>query len=328
MAFDPIVLFFLLGIVAGLAKSDLKIPSSIYEGLSIYLLLAIGLKGGVELSQYPLGGLVVDAFWILLAGMSIPLIAFPVLKFIGRLSHADSASIAAHYGSVSVVTYSVAASFLAERAVDHEGYMVVYLVLLEMPALILGVVLARMGETATAPARAGAPAPKSGLRGIQWGKLSHEVFFGKSILLLAGGLLIGYLAGPAGFKPIAPLFGDLFKGMLAFFLLEMGLVAASRIAGFRNYGAFLVVFAIGMPILSACIAIFTSRLIGFSEGNTVLLATLFASASYIAAPAAMRIAVPKANPALSIGASLGITFPFNLFLGIPLYFWMADQFVY
>ena len=326
MTFVPIVLFFVLGIVAGLSKSDLKIPSAIYDAISIYLLLAIGLKGGVELSKYPLGPLLADAVWVLLAGMTIPLLAFPVLKYLGRLSHYDSASIAAHYGSVSVVTFSVATSFLAERGLDHDGFMVVYLVLLEMPALIIGVVLARMGD-APEPALAGRPAPRTGLAAIRWGKLMHEVFFGKSILLLAGGLLIGFVAGPKGFEPMTPLFGDLFKGMLAFFLLEMGLVAASRIAGFRNYGAFLVLFAIGMPVVSAAIGIVVSRYVGFSEGNAVLLATLFASASYIAAPAAMRIAVPQANPALSIGAALGVTFPFNLFVGIPIYVWMAHRFM-
>lgn len=313
MVFDPIVLFFALGLVAGIAKSDLKVPSSIYEALSIYLLLAIGLKGGVELSKHELSSLMFGSMVVLLAGAVIPLVAFPILRYLGRLNRPDAASIAAHYGSVSVVTYSVGVAALNELKVDYEGYMVVYLVLLEMPALILGVVLARMGA--------------EGQGRIQWGKLLHEVFFGKSILLLTGGLLIGFVAGVGGFKQMAPLFSDLFKGALALFLLEMGLVAASRMAAFRTYGAFLVAFAIGMPILSAIGGILTAKVLGLSVGGATLLALLYASASYIAAPAAMRIAVPQANPALSIGTSLGVTFPFNIFVGVPLYFWMSQQFI-
>lgn len=322
MMFDPIVLFFLLGLLAGLSKSDLKIPAAIYEALSIYLLLAIGLKGGVELSKYPLSQLLTSSAVVLAAGMLIPVIGYPVLRFVGRLGHYDAASIAAHYGSVSVVTYSVAVATLIERQWTHDGYMVVYLALLEMPALILGVVLARVGEQ-----REGQPGGWAALARIQWGRLAHEVFFGKSILLLIGGLLIGYVAGVKGYEPIAPVFKDAFKGLLALFLLEMGLVAASRIAAFRSYGAFLVGFAIVMPLVSAVIGIVTARYLGFSQGNAALLATLYASASYIAAPAAMRIAVPQANPALSIGASLGVTFPFNLFIGIPVYMGMAKTLI-
>ncbi|WP_334153444.1 sodium-dependent bicarbonate transport family permease [Tepidimonas sp.] len=322
MVFDPIVLFFLLGLLAGLSKSDLKIPAAIYEALSIYLLLAIGLKGGVELSKYPLGELVSSSLVVLAAGMLIPAIAFPVLRYLGRLNHYDAASIAAHYGSVSVVTYSVAVATLMERGWTHDGYMVVYLALLEMPALVLGVVLARLGD-----ARDGQSGGLAALRSIHWGRLGHEVFFGKSILLLIGGLIIGFVAGVKGYEPIAPVFKEAFKGLLALFLLEMGLVAASRIAAFRSYGAFLVAFAIVMPVVAASIGIATARYLDMSQGNAALLATLYASASYIAAPAAMRIAVPQANPALSIGASLGVTFPFNLFLGIPIYVWMSRTFV-
>jgi hypothetical protein len=307
-AIEPVVLFFLLGVIAGLARSDLKIPSAIYEALSIFLLLAIGLKGGVKLAEYPLGSLVVSALAIVAVGALIPLAAFPVLRFLGRMSRADSASIAAHYGSVSVVTFSVGVALLDHKAVSHEGHMIVFLVLLEFPALILGVILARHGEAGK----------------TQWGRLLHEVFFGKSILLLIGGLLVGYIAGADGIKPLDNLFFDLFKGVLAFFLLEMGLVAASRIADLRRYGAFLITFAIVTPILSAIMGIFLAQALGLSQGGAFLLALLYASASYIAAPTAMRIAVPDANPALSIGASLGITFPFNIFLGIPLYWWLSE----
>jgi hypothetical protein len=309
MTFEPVVLFFLLGAIAGLARSDLKIPGAIYEALSIFLLLAIGLKGGVKLAEYPLASLFFTSLVVVGVAALIPLVAFPVLRYLGRMSRADAASIAAHYGSVSVVTFSVAVAFLDQRGVSHEGHMIVYLVLLEFPALILGVILARRGQAGK----------------TRWDRLLHEVFFGKSILLLIGGLLIGYLAGPEGIAPLDKLFFDLFKGVLAFFLLEMGLVAASRIAEVRRYGAFLVSFAILTPIISALLGILLGRALGFSEGGAFLLAVLYASASYIAAPTAMRIAVPEANPALSIGASLGATFPFNIFLGIPLYWWMAER---
>ncbi len=306
MSFEPVVLFFVLGVAAGLLRSDLKIPGSIYEALSIFILLAIGLKGGVELAKHDVGDLLGAGLVIVLVGALIPLVAFPVLRYLGRLSRADSASIAAHYGSVSVVTFSVGITFLGQEQIDFEGYLIVFLVLLEMPALVIGVILARHGQGA-----------------VRWGKLLHEVFFGKSIYLLVGGLVIGYLAGPEGIKPLDKLFFDLFKGVLALFLLEMGLVASVRIAALREYGAFLAAFAMLMPIFSATLGVVTGWMLGFSVGGTFLLATLFASASYIAAPAAMRIAVPEANPALSIGASLGMTFPFNIFLGIPIYLWMA-----
>jgi uncharacterized protein len=239
-------------------------------------------------------------------GSLIPLLAFPVLRWLGRMTRADSASIAAHYGSVSVVTFSVAVALLAQEDVYFEGYMIVFLVLLEMPALVIGVMLARHG-----------------VGSVRWGKLFHEVFFGKSILLLAGGLVIGFIAGSEGIKPLDILFFDLFKGILALFLLEMGLVASARIAGLRAYGVFLVTFAVVTPLLSAVLGTLLGWMLGLSLGGTMLLATLYASASYIAAPAAMRIAVPQANPALSIGAALGITFPFNIFVGIPIYLWMA-----
>lgn len=310
MPFEPVILFFLLGLLAGLIRSDLKISGVLYESLSIFLLLAIGLKGGIELAKYPLASLAGPAVIVLLAAMLIPLTAFAILLRLGRLSRADAASIAAHYGSVSVVTFAVAASYLTRLDETFEGYMVVFLVLLEFPALILGVMLARRGGDAT-----------------RLGPMLHEVLSGKSIVLLVGGLLIGWVAGADGIKPLDRLFLDLFKGVLAFFLLEMGLVVASRLGDLRKAGGFLLVFAIAMPLAAAGLGLLTAHMIDLSVGGAVLLATLFASASYIAAPAAMRIAIPEANPALSIGAALGITFPFNLLVGIPLYHGMATRLI-
>lgn len=308
MPLDPVIYFFLLGLAAGVLRSDLKIPGVLYEALSIFLLLAIGLKGGVELARHPVAELAAQAAVIVGVAAFIPLAAFGVLRRIGRLPRSDSAAIAAHYGSVSVVTFAVAATYLAARGEPAEGYMVVFLVLLEFPALVIGVLLARgVGQ------------------GMPWGRVLHEVLSGKSILLLVGGLLIGWVAGPQGVAPLDRLFFDLFKGFLAFFLLEMGLVVAGRLADLRRAGAFLVGFALLMPLVSGLLGIVTGEWLGLSVAGTALLATLYASASYIAAPAAMRIAVPEANPALSIGAALGVTFPFNLLLGIPVYHWLATM---
>jgi hypothetical protein len=309
MPFEPVILFFLLGVIAGLARSDLKIPAVLYESLSIFLLLAIGLKGGVELARQSLPELIVPALIVVGIGALLPLIAFPVLQRLGKLSRADAASVAAHYGSVSVVTFAVGAAYLVNLGQDYEGYMVVFLVLLEFPALMIGVWLAKRGQGDSS-----------------MGKVLHEVFAGKSIVLLVGGLLIGWLAGADGLKPVDKVFFDLFKGLLAIFLLEMGLVAASRIGDLKRAGAFLIGFAVVMPLFAGTLGAMTASLIGLSVGGAALLATLYASASYIAAPAAMRIAVPEANPALSIGAALGITFPFNLVIGIPIYYWLASQF--
>lgn len=308
MPFEPVILFFMLGLLAGVVRSDLKIPGVVYEALSIFLLLAIGLKGGVELARHDVLELAVPALVVVGVAMLIPLACFPVLHKLGRLPRSDAASIAAHYGSVSVVTFAVASSFLASRAVPADGYMTVFLALLELPALLVGVFLARRGQGQ-----------------VQWSTLLHEVLAGKSIVLLAGGLLIGWLAGADGIRPLDRVFFDLVKGMLAFFLLEMGLVAAGRLGDLRRAGPFLVAFAVLAPICAGLLGVLTAGFLGFSLGNAVLLATLYASASYIAAPAAMRIAVPEANPALSIGASLGITFPFNLMAGIPLYHWLATH---
>ncbi len=301
---DAIPLFFLLGFVARLARSDLKIPGQLYEALSIYLLLAIGLKGGMELARQDALALIPQALSVMALGAIIPLIAFPVLHKLGKLDRFNAAAIAGHYGSVSVVTYAVAADYLIARSTEFEAYLPLFLVLLEMPGIAVGILLARMGGD---------------FRSVRWGALGHEIFLGKSMVLLGGGLLIGWVAGPTGLAPLEPFFFDLFKGVLCLFLLEMGLVAASQAPALRTSGVFLAVFAIVMPIFSATLGSVLGMMIGLSAGGTLLLATLAASASYIAAPAAMRIAVPEANPGLSITAALVITFPFNILIGIPLY---------
>ena len=306
---DPVVLFFVLGVAARLARSDLRLPEALYEALAIYLLLAIGLKGGVELARQPALAVLPHALGAIALGAVIPLLLYPVLRSVGRLSTADSASIAAHYGSVSVVTFAVATSSLVAAGIASEPHMPLLVALMEAPGIVVGIVLARRFAVAGDGARAG----------VRWGVLAHEVLFGKSVVLLLGGIVIGFIAGPRGIAPIEPLFIGLFKGVLALFLLEMGLVAGGRIADLRRAGAFLVAFGIVVPVGLGLLGAVAGHLLGLSLGGTALLATLAASASYIAAPTAMRVAVPEANPALSIGVALGVTFPFNITLGIPLY---------
>ena len=295
-------MFFVLGFAAGLLRSELRLPPAIYEFLSIVLLVAIGLKGGVELAKQDLLELLPEVLAVTSLGFVLPLIAFPVLRAIGKFERADAASVAAHYGSVSVGTYAVAVAYLQQQEVPFESHAPLYVVLLELPAIVVGIVLARgFGQ------------------GTNWGKLAHEAILGKSIVLLGGGFLIAWIAGPKGIDPLGPLFFDLFRGFLALFLLEMGLIAASQASGLKRYGVFLLVFGIAMPLVGGAIAGLLGSTLGLSVGGTMLLTTLGASASYIAVPAAMRLAVPEANPSLSLGASLGITFPFNVVVGVPMY---------
>jgi uncharacterized protein len=318
---DPIVLFFLLGAAARLAKSDLRLPQALYETLSIYLLLAIGLKGGVELAKQPILSVAPQALAVIAMGAALPLLAYPLLRFIGRLNSFDSAAISAHYGSVSVVTFAVGLAFLTKQNVSYEAYMPLFVALLEVPGIVIGILLARM----FASADTGTPAPAGTRRPVHWGALVREILLGKSVVLLVGGVIIGWYAGPEGIDPMRGLFFDLFKGVLALFLLEMGLVAASRVTELKKAGIFLLAFGTIVPVLFAIIGAVLGKAIGLSLGGSTLLAVLAASASYIAAPAAIRIAIPEANPALSIGAALGITFPFNLTLGIPLYFQFVQR---
>ncbi|TVT47308.1 MAG: sodium-dependent bicarbonate transport family permease [Denitromonas halophila] len=305
---DPIILFFLLGLFAGLARAELRLPAAIYDFVSILLLLAIGLKGGIELAKQPFGDLLPQILAVLAMGFLLPLVAFPVLRYLGRFKRADAASIAAHYGSVSVGTYAVAVAYFGTREIFFEAHMPLLLVVLEVPAILVGIVLARGISNET-----------------RWGAVMHEVFLGKGIVLLLGGLLIGWIAGPEGVVSIKPLFFDLFKGILAIFLLEMGLITAAQIGSLRQYGLFLLGFGVVMPVFSAVIGAVLGWALGLSVGGTAVLATLAASASYIAVPAAMRVSVPEANPTLSLTAALGITFPFNVLIGVPLYHVMAER---
>ena len=309
---DVVVFFFILGVVARLLKSDLRLPEALYETLSIFLLLAIGLKGGIELSKQPLAVLAPQVLACVALGFAIPFALWPLLRAL-KLSGADAASLAAHYGSVSVVTFAVATAALSRQGIAYESHAALWVAVMEAPGLVAGILLARLAASRSS----------AGPATTRWAALMHDVLCGKSVLLLAGGLLIGAVAGVEGTAPIQPLFVDLFKGVLALFLLELGLVAGARLVEVRRFGATVLVVGLGAPPLLALAGALTGVALGLSTGGVAVLATLAASASYIAAPTAMRLAVPEANAALSITAALGLTFPFNIVVGIPLYITLA-----
>ena len=307
MSLDPVVLFFVFGVLAGVLKSELRLPPALYETLSIILLLAIGLHGGVELVEQASTSLLAQSALVLGLGILLPLVAFGLLRGL-RFDRVNAAAVAAHYGSVSAGTFAVVVAYLNTRAIAFESYMPLFVAILEIPAILVGIVLA-----------------KGVSRDTHWRELGREIFLGKSIMLLLGGLAIGALAGKQAIAPLEPLYTSMFKPVLALFLLEMGLIASGQLGSLRQYGLRLAGFALAMPLIGALIGALLARLMGLSTGGTAMLATLAASASYIAVPAAMRLALPEANPSLSLTASLGITFPFNIMVGIPLYLGLAEQ---
>lgn len=309
MVFDVVILFFLLGVFARLVKSDLRLPEALYETLSIYLLLAIGLKGGLELSRQPLIDLLPQVLAVMLLSFLIPFLLYPFLRVL-RFSVADSASIGAHFGSVSVVTFAVVTATLMRAGIPFEGHAALWVAVMEAPGIVAGVLIAKLFADGAKTGAANA---------MQLKTLLHDVIFGKSVLLLLGGLLIGYIGGVEGTQPIQALFVDPFKGVLALFLLELGLVAGAHLSLLRQYGARVILIGVMVPPVLAMFGLLLGILLGFSVGGIAVLATLAASASYIAAPTAMRIAVPEGNAGLSITIALGVAFPFNIVLGIPLY---------
>lgn len=312
---DVVVLFFALGVFARVVKSDLRLPEALYETLTIYLLLAIGLKGGLELSRQPLMDLLPQVLGVMILGALVPLAVTPLLRLAG-LKPVDAAGLAAHYGSVSVVTFAVALTAVQRAGLPYESHAALWVAVMEAPGLVVGIVLARL-----ALKRA-----DTGSGRIRWDLLAHEVLLGKSVLLLMGGLLIGAVAGDAGVAPIKAVFLDPFKGVLALFLLELGLVAGGQLGALKRHGIKLVLLGCALPPLLALAGASLGMLLGLQVGGVALLATLAASASYIAAPAALRVAVPQANTGLAIACALGVTFPFNLLVGIPLYLHLAPHF--
>lgn len=296
------VLAFALGLLAAAVKTDLRLPEPIYQGISIYLLLGIGIKGGVALSNAEFAEVGMPILGTLLLGVTIPVLAFFMLKFMKKLSVIDRGALAAHYGSTSLVTFTAAIIFYESISISVEGYLTTLLAILEIPGIIVGLMLASRGLR----------------REVSWGESLREILTGRSIFLLAGGLAIGFLTKSTGFARIEDFFVVLFPGVLTLFLLELGIVAGRRLSDLKSAGFGLVIFGIGFPLLAGSLGVLTGHLTGLSLGGAATLGVLSASASYIAAPAAVRLALPEASPGIYLTASLGITFPFNLTLGIPI----------
>lgn len=308
---SPIVLFFVLGLAAAIARSDLNIPEPFTKALSLYLMLAIGFKGGAEVAR---AGLDSALLLLILAGIAlsfvIPAIAFSILRVASPLPRIDAAAVAAHYGSISIVTFIAASEFLQSQAIAFEGYLVAVAAAMEAPAILTGIWLAQRGRKANSDTQ-GRERRMPSMR---------EILFNGSIVMLVGAFIIGWITGDEGLETMAPFVVDPFKGVLALFLLDMGLIAGRGLrSSLRMMGLRTILFGIYMPLISAVIATGVVMLLDLSTGSGALLITLAASASYIAVPAAMRIALPKAKPAIYATMSLGITFPFNLAIGIPLY---------
>jgi len=309
---DPAILFFVFGAFAGAVKSNLEIPQPIARFLSLYLLMALGLKGGFALhkSGFTLEIILALGLAVFLA-IIIPLIGYLILRT--KLNNYDAAAIAATYGSVSAVTFITATQALDQYGIAFGGHMAAAMALMESPAIILAILLANK-------ARASATNSK---QSVGMSKIFHESFTDGAQLLLLGSMIVGLVSGDAGQKIMAPFSIDLFKGMLAFFLLDMGLMAAKNFEGLKGKPPITLLYAIGAPLAHASIALGLCKLLGLPLGDTVLLMVLAASASYIAVPAVLRHALPEVNPALYMGMSLGITFPFNIIIGIPLYAYVA-----
>jgi len=304
---SPIVLAFALGVAARLLRSELRLPKDLYSALSIYLLFAIGLKGGVELSHASYAAIAAPAAVTLLLGCITPVSSYLVLRYLGRFNDADSAAIAAHYGSVSAVTFIAAQTFVTAMGATPEGFMPTLLTLLESPGIHIALAIGALKIGHHRPTR----------------EILHEVLTGRTMILLVGGLLVGFLIGEDGWTGVAPFFDGGFKGALTLFILEMGIVAAERLGDLRKVGAFLLAFGVGMPLVHGAMGAALGSLAGLSVGGSTVLAAMAASASYIAAPPAARLNLPTANPTYYLTASLVITFPFNVTVGIPIYYWLA-----
>jgi hypothetical protein len=309
---SPAVLFFVLGVFAAVSLSDLKFPEALYSTLTIYLLTAIGFKGGVAINEAGIGAVWLPALAAMLLGSVIPLWTYPVLRKLGKFSIADAGAIAAHYGSVSAVTFIAATNFLKSINEPFESYATAFLAVMESPAIIVGVILGK-----------GALGGKFSFSDQGVRHALRDAVFGKGVLLLVGALLIGAVCGKRGMTAVEGFFVTPFQGVLALFLMEMGMVAGRRIGDLKKVGAFLLLFGITAPLVHGSIGVLIGSWAGLSTGGATLLGVLAGSASYIAAPAAVRLSLPDANPAYSLTAALAITFPFNITVGIPLFFEIA-----
>ncbi|WP_269622288.1 sodium-dependent bicarbonate transport family permease [Prochlorococcus marinus] len=316
----PPVLFFFLGIVAVVLRSDLEIPAPLPKLFSLYLLLAIGFKGGMELESSGLGGQVLPTVGsAIIMSLVIPLICFVILRL--KLDVFNSAAIAAAYGSISAVTFITAESFLESQNIPFDGFMVAALALMESPAIIVGLILVKI---------AGTKNRRPDSRPMKWRTILRESVLNGSVYLLLGSLLIGFLTAahnPSGVEKMQPFTGKLFYGAECFFLLDMGIVAAQRLPGLRKAGSFLIFFAVLIPLFNALLGIAVAKALVLGPGNALLFAVLCASASYLAVPAAMRMTVPEAKASYYISTTLGLTFPFNIVIGIPLYMGLVNTFI-
>ena len=302
------VLLFLLGLIAGRFKSDITIPEPVYQVISIYLLFGIGLKGGVALQNSKLNEVILPIVTTIALGIVVPLLAFFLLR-LTSLSALDRGAIAAHYGSTSLVTFSAVLVFLETNRISYEGFATTLLTVMEIPGILVGILLGSMALKEQ----------------ISWKDSFQEILFGKTVVLLVGGLIIGFISGSTGYEKVTPFFVDLLPGILSLFLMHLGYLAGTRLPAMKEAGMGIAVFAVVFPLLAGSLGVIAGTVIGLSVGGATVLGTLTASASYIAAPAAVSIALPQANAALAITASLGITFPFNLIAGIPLLHQLASS---
>lgn len=304
------VLVFVLGFLGARINSDVRIPEPIYQMISIFLLFGIGLKGGRALKETSFESFVKPAIATIALGILIPIIAFMVLKFAREINDLDRGAIAAHYGSTSLVTFSAALLFLENSGIKVEGFATALLTIMEIPGIVVGVYLGSRHRD----------------KRVQWGRTLREVITGKTILLLVGGLVIGVTTSLAGYKKVEPFFIDLQSGFLTLFLLHLGYLAGSNWGEIKKVGAMVGVFALIFPIFTGALGVLVGNVVGLSIGGATILGVLCASASYIAAPAAVSIGLPEANAPLALMSSIGVTFPFNLLVGIPLYLEMAKRF--
>lgn len=328
---DPAILMFFLGVFAILVKSNLEIPPAVTKFLSLYLLVAIGFKGGGALQAAGFETLMLYTIGIaILMSALVPVYSYFILSRNKKLGSFDAAGIAATYGSVSAVTFIVAGGFLTRQGGVQDGYMTAILVIMESPAIIMAVMFATMirirdKHLADLAGNASVVGEKDG-PGFPVGKILKEAFTDGTHMVLLGSMVIGFIVGQDGLAPVKPFVVDIFKGMLALFMLEMGTTVARRLPEIRKVGLFLAAFALTMPVVNGAIGILLAYLIGMAPGNAFIFAVLCASASYIAVPAVCRYAIPEANPSLYFTMSLAMTFPFNLVVGIPLYFEMVSYF--
>ncbi len=324
----PAVLFFALGFLARLIKSDLRFPPDLAKILSIYLLVSIGLHGGFELGKAELGTAMASVLWALALGFTLPLVGFGLLMATRRVDALNAAAIAAHYGSVSAGTFLTAIAYLGNQGIDYERYPLIMLAVMESPAIVVGLLLATWSRGRAAATEGGAAnraKSASGGNG-QFGEIVHEAFTNGSVVLLIGSMIIGALASQKSVDSLHPFTTDIFMGMLCLFLLEMGMEAGRRFGDFRQVGLVLGLFGLAMPLVGGLVGVAVGHLaLGFGVGGTTLVAVLGASASYIAVPPAMRLAVPEANPSFYLTLALGVTFPLNVVVGIPLYHRLAEM---